>query len=58
MTVTDKSKEIVSNIRNLNDEDAAEYVRAHLSVAHDEGYKSGIEHARQVLNEMAQVKAA
>ena len=58
MTVTDKSKEIVFYIRNLNDTDATEYVRAHPSVAHDEGYKIGIEHARQVLNEMAQVKAA
>ncbi len=58
MTVTDKSKEIVFYIRNMNDTDAAEYVRAHLSVVHDEGFKSGIEHARQVLNEMAQIKAA
>ena len=51
MTVTDKSKEIVFCIRNLNDTDAAEFVRAHLAVAHNEGFMSGVEHARQVLND-------
>lgn len=55
MTVTDKAKEIVSNICHLNADAATELVRAHLNVAHDEGFRSGIEHARQVLNDATQV---
>ena len=58
MTVTDKAKEIVFCIRNLSDTDAAEFVRAHLAVAHNEGYLSGVEAARQALNEAAKVEAA
>ena len=58
MTTTDKAKEIVFCIRNLNDTDAAEFVRAHLNVARDEGYLSGVETARQALNDAAKVEAA
>lgn len=56
MTITDKAKEIISNIRHMNDADAEEYLRAHLMVVHNKGVASGLEQARQAM--MHQLVAA
>lgn len=57
MTIGDKAREIVLLVQaGLNENEAIEYVRAHLAAAHAEGWQCGVESARQVINEMSMRK--
>lgn len=58
MTIKERAREIVLTIRNLSDEQAIEYVRAHLALAHGAGERSGIEQARQAINQVGEERAA